>query len=311
VSNILKESELYEIAVDTLEQGMAIFPNSKRLEDGYREATQTALQFIRENQEEEIIEVLEQGPNDYLDQLDLWLAEGKYDETADLLLEIDRIGAPWLNARREDFEYRKLQLYFETRDSQLQIQSTSLFLNNNPDSGPELVQLARSYLNEGRNQQSRILVEEIVKNDPRNKEARQLLDQLGGPEIESKGMEATSRAASGPNVRSKTKVMKDLQALIVAKDWAATETLIQQILRISPPWLSRDRQEFDMVHIRYYLESGKLPSASSLIRIYMGSDIQSARQLLNLANEYDSRGLDGEKEFLVAQVQRKFPKMKL
>ena len=174
-----------------------------------------------------------------------------------------------------------------------------------------MVQLARSYLNEGRNQQSRILVEEIVKNDPRNKEARQLLDQLGGPEIESKGMEATSRAASGPNVRSKTKVMKDLQALIVAKDWAATETLIQQILRISPPWLSRDRQEFDMVHIRYYLESGKLPSASSLIRIFMGSDIQSARQLLNLANEYDSRGLDTEKEFLADQVQRKFPKMKL
>ncbi len=82
-------------------------------------------------------------------------------------------------------------------------------------------------------------------------------------------------------------------------------------MRASPEWLTRNRQEFDLLHIRYYLESGNFPSASSLIRIFMGSDANSARELLNLAKDYRNRELDTEMDFLVDQVNRKFPKMKL
>jgi len=95
------------------------------------------------------------------------------------------------------------------------------------------------------------------------------------------------------------------------QDWKSTEKLVQQTLRASPPWLTADRQEFDLLHIRYYLESGNFPSASSLIRIFMGSDAKSARVLLNLATDYHNRGMDTEMNFLVEQVIRRFPNMKL
>jgi tetratricopeptide (TPR) repeat protein len=311
VSNILRESGLFEVAVDTLEQAMAIFPHSKRIEKSYRETAQSALQHIRENQIEEEIEVLELGPNEYLDQLDAFLANGNYDETADLLTEINRIGAPWLQARREDFEYRKLQLYFETRDNQLQSQSTTLFLSSNPDSGPELVQLALSYLDKGKAEQSRILVEEVVRNNPRNREARDLLETLGGPREEFKTAQQPDNQNDQAVFQSKTKVIGELTEKIEAQDWKSTEKLVQQTLRASPPWLTADRQEFDLLHIRYYLESGNFPSASSLIRIFMGSDAKSARVLLNLATDYHNRGMDTEMNFLVEQVIRRFPNMKL
>jgi hypothetical protein len=43
----------------------------------------------------------------------------------------------------------------------------------------------------------------------------------------------------------------------------------------------------------------------------MGSDVQSARELANLAKDYDGQGMEKERDFLMEQVQRKFPNMKL
>ena len=166
-------------------------------------------------------------------------------------------------------------------------------------------------MDKGKEEQSRILAEEVVRNNPRNREARELLLQLGGSIPGSVTTEQIENQEEKPTLQSRTKVMGELLANINAKDWESTEKIIQQILRASPEWLTRNRQEFDLLHIRYYLESGNFPSASSLIRIFMGSDANSARELLNLAKDYRNRELDTEMDFLVDQVNRKFPKMKL
>jgi cellulose synthase operon protein C len=311
VGDILLESELFDVAVDTLEQGLAIFPHSRRIEEKYKETTQIALQYIRDNQEEEIIETLEFGPNEYLEQLDALLADKKYDETTDLITEIYRIGAPWLSARMEDFEYRKLQLYFETRDLQLQTQSTSLFLSNNPDKGPDLLELAQEYLDEGKTEQSLMLAQQVSRLNPSNQEARNLLRELGDDSSGSPSTDSDTTREEDSSLVNKSIVFEALEANIASKDWEATEAMIQKVLRASPTWLIRDRQNFDLIHIRYYLESGNFPSASSLIRIFMGSDVQSARELANLAKDYDGQGMEKERDFLMEQVQRKFPNMKL
>ena len=311
VGNILKESELYDVAVDTLEQGLAIFPHSKRIEEQYKEATQIALQYLRDTQEVETVEELELGSNEYLEQLDVFLTEGKFEEASDLITEIYRIGAPWLEARKEDFEYRKLQLYFQTRDLQLQTQTTSLFLANNPDKGPELLQLAQGFLNEGKTEQSRMLAEQVSRLDPRNQEARKLLSELGGDEANSANLSENLSSNEEASILTQADVFRSLESHITSKNWDAAEATIQKVLRASPAWLNRDRQRFDLIHIRYYIESGNFPSASSLIRIYMGSDIQSARELANLAKEYAEQEMQKESEFLLDQIQRKFPKMKL
>lgn len=308
VSAILRESDLHEVALDTLEQGLAIFPDSPRMEEAYAEAAKHAVEFAKQNTIEEVVEELELGPDEYLLQLDQFMADGKYEETEDLLTRIYRVGAPWLSGRGEDFEYRKLQLYFETRDSQTQSQSTTLFLSSNPDRGPELYQLALSYLDKGKTEQSRILAEEIVRKNPRNREARKLLQELG--ENSSSDNQSPDSPAIETGEMSEAKVISDLQAALADQDWKRVETLIQSIIRTNPAWLAKDRQEFDLLHIRYYLESGNLPSASSLIRIFMGSDALSARRLLNLAKDYRNQGLDTETDFLIDQVNRKFPNMK-
>lgn len=311
VGDILNQSELYDISVDTLEQGLAVFPDSSRIEEKYKQATQLALQYIRDNEVEVIEETLELGPNEYLERLDTLLSEQKFDETTDLITEIYRIGAPWLEARKEDFEYRKLQLYFETRDIQLQTQSTSLFLADNPDKSPELLQLAQGYLDEGKTEQSRMLAEQISKIDPRNQEARQLLEQLGGSSSGDDSGDDAAGSSEDNSILTKGDAIQTLETSIANQDWETAEAMIQTVLRASPSWLDRSRQEFDLIHIRYYLESGNFPSASSLIRIYMGSDIQSARELSNLAKSYGERGLEKERDFLIEQIQRKFPRMKL
>ena len=138
-----------------------------------------------------------------------------------------------------------------------------------------------------------------------------MLTQLGGNETQTSRAPSDSSRGEDTSMLSRVAVFENLEANIAAKDWKATEAMIQRVLRASPSWMSRYRQEFDLLHIRYYLESGNFPSASSLIRIYMGSDIQSARELANLANEYEAKGLEKEREFLIQQIQRKFPKMKL
>lgn len=310
VSQILKETELFDVALDTLEQGLAIFPFSKQIEDAYREATQSAVQYAKDNTVIETAEVLELNPDEYLTQLDQLLSSKQFDSAEDLLTQIYRVGAPWLTGRGEDFQYRKLQLYFETRDSFLLSQSTTLFLNDNPESGPELMQLALSYLNKGETERSRILAQEIVRANPQNKEARKLLAELG---------ESAKTTSKNPNdntqkversFQSKTKLIAELESGLETKEWATVEKLIQGTLRANPVWLSRDRQTFDILHIRYYLESGNRSSASSLIRIYMGSDAQSARNLLDLAKEYETREMKEESNFLAEQVERKFPNMK-
>lgn len=310
VGDILKESELYEVALDTLEQGLAVFPYSKQIETAYREATQLAIQYTKDNEVIEKTEVLELAPDEYLTQLDQLLAEEKFDDANDLLTSIYRIGAPWLEGRGEDFEYRKLQLYFETRDSFLLSQSTTLFINNNPNSGPALMELALSYKAKGETERARILLAEIVRANPQNQEARNLIRELGGEVETTISVSRNSKRETTP-VLSRAKVIADLEKSIDAKDWEVVDRQIQDTLRANPAWLSSSRETFDLLHIRYYLESDNLASAGSLVRIFMGSDAKSARDLLNLAKSYDEKSMAIEKEFLMDQVIRKFPNMKL
>lgn len=310
VGSILTESELYEVALDTLEQGLAIFPHSKQIETAYREATQLAIQYTKDNEVIEESEILELTPDAYLAQLDQFLDKEKFDEANDLLTRIYRIGAPWLEGRGEDFEYRKLQLYFETRDSFLLSQSTTLFINNNPNSGPALMELALSYKGKGETERARILIEEIVRADPQNQAARSLFRELGGDNELTHG--ATQRPKRDTtSAISRTKVIADLEKSIDAKDWDVVDRQIQDTLRADPAWLSSSREAFDLLHIRYYLESNNLATAGSLIRIFMGSDAKSARELLNLAKVYGEKNLSKEKNFLTDQVRKKFPNMKL
>ena len=311
VGDILGQSELHNIAVDTLEQGLAIFPDSPRIENAYAEATRNAIQHAKDNAQVEVEEVLELSPDQYLTQLDALMDEGRYEEAEDLLTHINRVGAPWLAGRKDDFEYRKLHLYFETSDSLIQSQTTSLFLNTNPHRGPDLVELAVNYLNAGKPEKSRILAEEIVRIDPRNREARALLNELGESTSDQPTIELGRKQDDSTTLGSKTKVFADLIVHLENANWKATESLIQRILKSNPSWLPKNRQEFDLLHIRYYVESDNFPSASSLIRIYMGSDPKSARELLDLAKVYQGKQRDAEFSFLVDQVNQKFPNMKL
>ncbi len=311
VGNILKESELYGVALDTFEQGLAIFPHSKQIELAYRDATQLAVQFAEENEVVEVEEQLERGPDEYLEELDQLLATGKYEEANDLLTRINRIGAPWLAGRGEDFEYRKLQLYFETRDSFVQSQSTTLFLNNNPDRGPELLEMALNFQRKGQTERSRILAQEIVRADPQNVEARNLLRALGVDMSNDTRTNGEPVERKIEPVLSRTRTLEDLEKAIEIKDWNVVDQQIRNTLRTNPGWLSSSREAFDLLHIRYYLESGNFASASSLIRIFMGSDAKSARDLLNLAQSYDAKRMINEKDFLVDQVKARFPNMKL
>lgn len=310
VGNILTESELYEVALDTLEQGLAIFPHSKQIETAYREATQLAIQYTKDNEVIEESEILELTPDEYLTQLDQLLEKEKFDDANDLLTSIYRIGASWLEGRGEDFEYRKLQLYFETRDSFLLSQSTTLFINNNPNSGPALLDLALSYKAKGETERARILIEEIVRADPQNQAARILFRELGGDKEFTLGATQQPKRDTTSAI-SRSKVIADLEKSIDAKDWDVVDRQIQNTLRANPAWLSSSREAFDLLHIRYYLESNNLATAGSLIRIFMGSDAKSARELLNLAKVYDEKSMPKEKDFLTDEVRKKFPNMKL
>ena len=156
-----------------------------------------------------------------------------------------------------------------------------------------------------------MLAQQVSRLNPGNQEARDLLRELGDDPSSSPTPDSDATQDEDANVVNKSIVFETLESNAAAKDWEAAEAMIQKVLRASPAWLNRDRQSFDLIHIRYYLESGNFPSASSLIRIYMGSDVQSARELANLAKEYDSQGMEKERDFLMDQVQRKFPNMKL
>ena len=309
VGNILMESELYDVAVETLDQGMATFPGNNRIAEAYTKATHAAFQFAEDNKPNEVEETLEFGPEEYLKKLDSMIKNKEYDLAEDLLTHIFRIDPQWLLGRGEDFEYRKLQLYYETRDSQLHSQTTSLFLSNNPDRGPELLQLALNYLSEGKAERSRIIAKEIVRNDPLNRPAKQLLVELEGPDsAETTNLQESENQEKLP---SKNRLIEDLENALDEKEMANAEELILKVLGANPSWLSGSREEIDLLHIRYYIESGDFPPASSLIRIFMGSDARSARELLDLAKKYNDREMSKETQFLMSQIQREFPEMSI
>ncbi len=311
MNKILQKSELYEIAVEALAQAQAMFPQSPRINTSFYKAISIANEYNKNNAPIVIEETLDKSPEEYLKQIDELIALGNPNEAENIIDKIYRVAPPWLEGTGDDFEYRKLKLYFETRDLSFQSLSTTLFVANNPNSGPELLQLALTYLDDGRDEQSRMIAEELVKNNPRNIEARNLLEQLGGSNEEELDKDLTEPDEERKTYLSKQGTLDKFRRALANDDFQTCQTIIQGVLHTKPSWLRTDRTSFDILHIEYYLRQHKFIEARPLVRLYMGNDFMSAKELIALGNKLQDEQLNDASLFLEDFVQSKYQYLSL
>jgi len=307
LKDVLVTCELRTEAVATMNQALGLFPDSARI----REAQQEVTRNLREHEaiieaEENITITLSESPETLLEHLDAFIQSKQFDDAEALLSKIGQAKPTWWNAHRDEFEYRRLMIYMETRDSFLQANSTTLFLEKHPEKTGELLSLARQYTEKGNKAQAQLIVEQILNADSSNTEARQLYREITNTNYKS----STQKSVQIKDLSAYDEqhfAINELRTAIENENWDQAGTTVQNILEANPTWMRNNRESFDLLNLQLRMSKGNFSQAETLIRIFMAGDPYSARTLLKLAQQNRESGKTEIAEFIEEQVHESFP----
>jgi len=310
LNEILISCHLEEEAAMIMNQAIGIFPDSDRIQ---RAQKQTA-QFLKERKElqeqSENKPVLGfESPYGLIDELDQYITNKDYRSAEDLLLSIGQAKPDWWSESRDDFEYRRLMIYMETRDSTVQANSTTLFLENHPEQSDRLLRLSRQYHRDGQEDEARLIVEQVLGSDPENTEAATLYQEITNKKYETPTGSEDQAILVHLAYQERNYAIDELRAAVDSEDWDQAKTTVQRILEANPMWLRGDRKEFDLLKLQLSLELGNFSQAETLMRLYMGGDYYSARELLDFARKCREAGKGKIADLVETKVFESFPEL--